>query len=88
MTEIRSVHQLPEADRDAIAHGIMGYLPSPAVRDRIIEEAIKFKWTDCERFGTDVYQKLDPDQQVIVAGFEQFFAEVDTDGKGPRVKSI
>jgi len=88
MKPIEKLEDLSDEDKDRIIFGIMHYNPIQEVRDRILEEVIKFKWTDSEEFGFDIYQTLPPDEQLISAGFEwrkkhwrKFFEKNDTDGK-------
>lgn len=85
---ISSIEDLTEEERDRIVFNIMHYNPTPRVRDRILEEALKFKWTDSEQMGLDIYQALPPEEQLIAAGFEwrrkhwqDFFEAEDTDGQ-------
>lgn len=85
---IESLEELSEEEKDRIVFGIMHYKPIPRVRDCILQEAIKFKWTDSEEMGFDLYQAMSPEDQLIAAGFEwrrqhwqNFFEAHDTDGK-------
>ena len=89
---IESLEELTEEQKQYIIFGIMHYYPIPRVRDRILQEVMKFKWTDSEEIGVDLYQSLPAEDQLISAGFEwrrkhwqDFFEAEDTDGKNqPR----
>lgn len=90
-TPIRSLSDMTEKTKEFIIFSIMGYMPSERVKNSILQKAIDFKWTDCEEFGTNVYETMSPEDQLIAAGFEwrkqyweYYFEENDTDGKEPR----
>lgn len=92
MKEIRTIGDLSEEERQRVIVGIMGYSPVDWVRDKIIQKAIDFKWTDSEQAGLDLYSAIsDPIDRLIVAGFEwrkqhwqEFFRAEDTNGHDAR----